>query len=366
MSKHKKRSTFKALIILMMTIFLISACSTSNNSNSAGDGNSNGEKKFSSKDGQVQLTLNKGWTEDPTLMEQAVLGVSERKNEKYVMVNIISKSGMADNATLDDFKALVLNNMKMSLENAEESNNKTINVDHTEAQLFEILGEAQKVKVHYLVAVLEKGGSFYQIVTWSTQSQFESNKEELLKAIESFNVLKETPITSASAAPSESTDIETNKNDDENTEVTTMASDDKKMEITIPAYMSYQLELSPDADIQASRTQQEEYMMVLREGKDVFADNFTLTDYYEAVNDFMSNTLTNTTQTEPKQIQVNGQPAVQFELSGEIDKIKISYLITLVETDGNFTQLLFWTLQSRMDEKRDMFINASSTFKEIQ
>ena len=74
----------------------------------------------------------------------------------------------------------------------------------------------------------------------------------------------------------------------------------------------------------------------------------------------------NTTQTEPKEIQVNGQPAVQFELSGEIDKIKISYLITLVETDGNFTQLLFWTLQSRMDEKRDMFINASSTFKEIQ
>jgi hypothetical protein len=362
--KQTKRSTFKALFILMISVLVITGCSTSNNGNSAGDGDDNGKETFTSEDGQVRLTLDKVWEEDPTLKNQAILGVSERKKEKYAMVNIISKSGMADSATLDDFKTLFINNIMSSVTNAEESNNKEINVDSTQAQLFEITGEAQKVKVRYLVAVLEKGGAFYQIVTWSTQSQFESNKQELLKAIESFKVLKETPITSASDSPSESTD--TKKEDDKNTKTTTMTSDDKKMQITIPAYMSYELELSPAADIQASRSLQEEYVMVLHEGKDTFADNFTLTDYYEAINGSMSKSLMNTTQTEPKEIQVNGQQAIQFELNGEIDKIKISYLITLVETDGNFTQLLFWTLQNKMDEKRDMFINATSTFKEVQ
>ena len=360
MRKQSKRSTGKVLIILLLSVLFISACNSSNNGSNTSDGGKE-EKTFTSKDGQVQLTLDKVWVEDPALNEQAILAVSERKNEKYAIVNSLLKSNMADGATLDDFKAIFMNNIDLSITNAEESNNKTINVDSTEAQLFEITGEAQKVKVHYLVALLEKGGSFYQIITWSTQSKFEANKEELLQAIESFKVLKETPTTpaSTSTSPPESTDPN-------NTDVTTMASDDKKAEITIPASMSYELELSPDADIQASRMQQEEYMMVLREGKDTFADNFTLTDYYTAVTDSMSQALLNATLTEPKEIEVNGQPAVQFELSGEIDKIKISYLITLVETDGNFTQLLFWTLQNRMDEKRDMFINAASTFKEVQ
>lgn len=363
MRKQSKRGTGKALIILMLSILFISGCSAGNNGNNASGGDKE-EKIFTSKDWQVQLTLDKGWVEDPALNEQAILAVSERKNEKYVIVNSFLKSSLADDATLDDFKVIFTNNINLSITNAEESNNKTINVASTEAELFEITGEAQKVKVHYLVALLEKGGSFYQIITWSTQSKFEDNKQELLQAIESFKVLKETPTTPASTSPSESTDP--NNKDDENTVVTTITSDDKKAEITIPAYMTYELELSPDADIQASRMQQEEYLMVLREGKDVFADNFTLTDYYTGVTDSMSQTLSNTTITEPKEIEVNGQPAVQFELNGEIDKVKISYLITLVETDGNFTQLLFWTLQNRIDEKRDMFINAASTFKEVQ
>ena len=365
MRKQSKRSTGKVLIILLLSVLFISACSSSNNGSNTSGGDKE-EKTFTSKDGQVELTVNKGWVEDPVLNEQAILAVSERKNEKYAIVNALLKSNMADGATLDDFKAIFMSNIDLSITNAEESNNKTINVASTEAQLFEITGEAQKVKVHYLVALLEKGGSFYQIITWSTQSKFEDNKQELLQAIESFKVLKETPTTpaSTSTSPPESTDP--NNKDGKNIELTTMTSDDKKAEITIPASMSYELELSPDADIQASRMQQEEYMMVLRESKDTFADNFTLTDYSTAVTDSMSQTLLNATLTEPKEMKINGNPAVQYELSGEIDKIKISYLITLVETDGNFTQLLFWTLQNRMDEKRDMFINAANTFKEVQ
>ncbi|GAB6991002.1 hypothetical protein [Paenibacillus pini] len=362
MKKQAFQGTFKALILFMISVLVITGCSKGNK------GSGDDLKVFTSKDGQVQLTLDKAWVMDPDLNDKAVLGVSERKKEKYAMVNIVSKSDMQDDATLDEFKSAFVNNTKLSVTNAEESNNKKISINSTDAQLFEITGEAQKVKVHYLVAVLEKGGSFYQVVTWSLASKFESNKDELLKAIESFKILKETPAPSASAPNSKSTDTKdtnTTKEDDKNTRMTTLKSDDKKMEIAVPAYMTYELELSPKADIQASRAAQEEYMMVLRESKDVFSQSYTLTDYYNAIKGSMSKSITNATQTEPKKIQVNGQPALQFELNGEIEKIKISYLITLVETDGNFTQLLFWTLQNRMEDKRDMFIKSSSTFKEL-
>lgn len=353
--------SIKAIFIMIITILVMTGCSVSNN----GDSNSDNTNFFTSSDGQVQLNPGKGWVEDPTLSKQAILGVSERKKEKYVMVNIVSKSDMADGATLDDYKTLFITNTEATVNDFEESNNKHTTVDSSPAQLFEITGEVQKVKVHYLVALVDKGNSFYQIVTWSTKSKFESNKQDLLNAIESFEVLKETQVDSDAAVPSKSTDSEDNI-DEQNSETTTMTSDDKKMEITIPAYMSEELELSPIADIQASRSLQEEYMMVIRESKEVFAEDTSLRDYYDAILVSMKENLTNTKQTDPQEIQINGQSALQFELNGEIDKIKISYLITLVETDGNFTQLLFWTLQNRMDDKREMFIQASSTFEEVQ
>jgi hypothetical protein len=356
LKQQSHTSLVKILLIMITTVLVMTGCSSSNNSN-GGD-----EKAFISNNDQVQLTLAKSWVEDPDLSKQAILGLSERKKEKYVMVNTVAKSDLADDFTLADYKSLFIDTTLPSVKDFEESNNKEITVDSAQALLFEISGEVQKVKVHYLVALLEKGDSFYQIVTWSTKSKFDSNKEELLKAIESLKILKETP--PASATPSESAN--SSKDDDDHAETTTMTSDDKKIEITLPAYMSKELELSPIADIQASRSLQEEYMMVIREDKGEFADNITLNDYYDAIIANMTESLVNSSQTEPQDIQINGQPALQFELSGEVDKIKISYLLTLVETDGNFNQLLFWTLQNRMDDKREMFIEAASTFTEVQ
>ncbi|PPQ46194.1 hypothetical protein C5G87_21455 [Paenibacillus peoriae] len=63
---------------------------------------------FTSKDGQVQLTLDNAWTEDQDTNNQSVLGLSERKNEKYAIVNAVSKSDMADNTTLENLKPLSL------------------------------------------------------------------------------------------------------------------------------------------------------------------------------------------------------------------------------------------------------------------
>lgn len=355
MGKQTKRSTIKALLIMMVAVMMISGCSMSGKGNGAGGDGGSG-KVFTSSDGQVQFTLDKGWTEDPAIQKQAVLGVSQRKKEKYAMVNIVPKSSMADNATLEDFKAVVMTNLNAALTNPKESNNETIQVDSTEARLFEISGEAQKVKLHYLMALVDKGGAFYQVSTWSSQSKFSAVKEDLLKAIQSFKVVKEVPLDSVPSSPDSDKDAGT----------TTLKSDDKTLEITVPSYMTTELELSAEAEIQASRAAQEDYLIVLHERKDTFEDGFTMEDFHTAINDNMTNTLANPVQTEPKQIKVNGQPAIQYEVTGEVDKVKVAYLVTLVETDEHYTQVLFWTLQNRMDEKRDMFLEAASTFKVVK
>jgi hypothetical protein len=327
----------------------------SSKGNGAG-GDSGSGKTFTSSDGQVQLTLDKGWTEDPAIQKQAILGVSQRKKEKYAMVNIVPKSSMADNATLEDFKAVVMTNLTSALTDAKEANTTTVQVDSTEAQLFEMSGEAQKVKLHYLMALVEKGGAFYQVSTWSSQSKFTAVKEDLLKAIQSFKVVKEVPLDAVPSSPDSDKDAGT----------TTLKSDDKTLEITVPSYMKNEMELSAEAEIQASRAIQEEYLIVLHERKDTFEDGFTLEDYHKAINDNMINTLTNPVPTEVKSIKVNGQKALQYELIGEVDKVKVGYLVTLVETDDHYTQVLFWTLQNRMDEKRDMFLKAANTFKVLK
>lgn len=140
--------------------------------------------------------------------------------------------------------------------------------------------------------------------------------------------------------------------------------EDGSLSISVPANWS-ELQLNPTADIQAGRLESEDYVMVLSERKDTFSDSLTLQEYYELVTKNMSATIENGVFGDPQSVTVNGQPALQFELRGEIEKIKIGYIITIVETDKSFSQILFWTLQNRMDQKRATYLELADTFKEI-
>ena len=96
-----------------------------------------------------------------------------------------------------------------------------------------------------------------------------------------------------------------------------------------------------------------------------FSDDFTLDDYSDAVSSSMGGVMTSPEFSDIEALTINGYDAKQYTLSGEIDKIKIKYLVTLVETDNGYYQIISWSLLSRFDNALDTFKQIAESFTEL-
>jgi hypothetical protein len=151
-------------------------------------GQKKGESTFVAKtsDGKAQLSLPNGWKENPA-NEAAILSYTDGKSG--VMVIREDKSTLPDDATIDNYCSLVSESMANRLNNALATDPVNYKLGAYPAKQFEIQGETQKIKFKYLVTVIEAGGSYYQLLAFSTQSDYSKYKNGYSKILNTFKVL---------------------------------------------------------------------------------------------------------------------------------------------------------------------------------
>ncbi|GBF77950.1 hypothetical protein PA598K_06535 [Paenibacillus sp. 598K] len=304
-----------------------------------------------SQNEDMQITIPKDWKEDNQLNPVARLSASNRAKEKYIMVIATSKGDLADNATMDDYIKIFNENTAPSVENFSPSEPTDTTIDGAPAKQVEITGEVQKIKVHYLATFVEKDDAFYQVVSWSTQKQFPGYRDEFNAISHSLQVLK--PLEATTQPDGGNADLEVYEGSSEN------------FQIMLPGDWSEETMLTPGADIQAARMAQEDYLAIITEEKSTFADDVTLEGYLDMVlQNGMLEAIENPEKSEHKNITVNGKPAIQFTLTGSIEKVKVGYLFTVVETDNEYSQVIFWTLQQMLDQKIPAYQEYLQTFGE--
>ena len=298
----------------------------------------------------VQLTFPKDWTEDKELNDSAVISASNESKEKYAMVIANQKTDFSDDMSLDDFVNTFKENTKVSVNNMEILSTEDTEIAGASAKLVEFTGEVQEIKVHYLAAMIEKGNRFYQIISWSSENRFSSNKDEFLQIIESFQVLKEDDSISLSPL--------TKSEQGENSEFN---SEDGMLTITLPANWVEQSNLIPDANIQAAKIDTEDYVGVISEEKELFGDGAVLEDYHKLIVDQMNGSMEDLKISDPIKTKVGERDALQFEISGEVSKVKIAYLITVVDHPNHFTQVILWTLEQYFGDKKPVYQDITNT-----
>ncbi|ANS75528.1 hypothetical protein AWM70_13735 [Paenibacillus yonginensis] len=304
-------------------------------------------------DGSLGLTFPQGWVRDDNLNKAAVLGVSDRSKEKYCLI-VRMPSNLLKDATLDSMRRKLLADTKVALQNYRFVENGDITIDGLPAKTVEFYGTARSVNVRYLAAVLEKDGTFYQIITWSTSDLFAGYKDEFKKVIQSFQIMK--PNTKTSVLPvlgSAASDI------------SLVTSSDHHASITIPEGWSKDSGLASGADIQASHPSTEDYIVVLREDRSGFSPNTTINDYSKLVSSNMKEAIQNAKQEIPEQITIGGLTALQYVITGEVDKVKISYLVTIIASKDHFTQVLMWTRSDLFEAKKQNYLYIVNTFREL-
>jgi len=150
-----------------------------------------------------------------------------------------------------------------------------------------------------------------------------------------------------------------------NVPLTKFTNDDKTMEISLPSGWK-KSRFNAEAQIQASMIVEDKHVIVIGENKDSFASDMTLNDYYDLIIEHYSSSVEKAKISEAKTIKIGELPALQMEIQGEVNKIKVAYLVTIVESPKQFTQILFWTGQQKMDKSRELFKKLVQTYKEAQ
>ncbi len=144
-----------------------------------------------------------------------------------------------------------------------------------------------------------------------------------------------------------------------------LLSADGKILLTIPGGWKEDKALHESAELEASNRIQEMYVIVLRERKEDFDEDTTLSDYALLTRKGFEQNIAGAQLTGVIPAQIGQQSAMEYQLEGSVDKIKVKYLCTVVETPGHFYQILAWSLRSRFDQNEETLRKVTESFKEL-
>jgi len=144
-----------------------------------------------------------------------------------------------------------------------------------------------------------------------------------------------------------------------------LTSPDGKFQLTVPGSWQVRNELHQRAGIKAANLLQETYVILITEDKSDFSDDMTLDRFTEVTQGAMIKRVTDGNASSPLPITINGKDSRQYTLDGVVNGVKISYLVTAVETAANYHQIITWTLRSRIDQNRAVLQKVTESFRSL-
>ena len=144
---------------------------------------------------------------------------------------------------------------------------------------------------------------------------------------------------------------------------TVLKSPDGKFQLTVPAGWKEDASLNDKAGIKAANPLQEMYVIVITEEKADFVDETTLDEYTNIILESMTSNLTSPDSSPPLPVTINGNAGRQYVIQGAVKNVKLSYLVTTVETPAHFHQITSWTLSSRISRSQTALQEVAATFR---
>ena len=145
-----------------------------------------------------------------------------------------------------------------------------------------------------------------------------------------------------------------------------LTSSDGRIQISLAEGWEEASGFNNEAILQAYNAEAYRYLVIIRGNKAYFSDDAKINDYYKLVKQNMASRVENARFVGPTTHKINDCPAMRFVLYGTVNKLKIAYHFTLVETDGYFYQIVFWTFEEEFNGSKDEFVKLSDSFMEIE
>ena len=144
-------------------------------------------------------------------------------------------------------------------------------------------------------------------------------------------------------------------------------SEDGKLQISAPNSWKSLAELknvNSRISIGIGDKSKESYTSVISESKENVTKEFTLDKYYSMVTEQLKTQVAKSEITDVKDITVNGNKGKSFQLKGEVNNIKVTYLYGLIDSPNYYSHVLTWSLSSSFDKNKATFADIINSFKE--
>ena len=143
-----------------------------------------------------------------------------------------------------------------------------------------------------------------------------------------------------------------------------ISSKNGQIQVEVPSSWKTQRDLHDNPDLQVANVWEDNYLIVLSDNKADF-DDLTLEEHSDETRQILLESVDNIQISRgPILLEINGQPAVQYEIRGSIDKTKVVYLHTTIEGQDHFHQLIAWTLPSKFSKNRPAMESVINSFQE--
>jgi hypothetical protein len=147
-------------------------------------------------------------------------------------------------------------------------------------------------------------------------------------------------------------------------QTTVVTASDKKSQLTVPASWkdvppSFREEL---AVIQRGDLRREQYVIVATLDRDDFED---FDAFSAAMLEGAQGALDEAEVGQPRNLTLGGLPAVQYEITGKAQGIKVVFWYTMVSGKNGFYQVVAWTLPSKRAEAEPTITQVISSFREL-
>ena len=131
--------------------------------------------------------------------------------------------------------------------------------------------------------------------------------------------------------------------------------------LSVPKYMDEMKTLNDDASFEYANIFKEVYTIVIDEKTDDFVKTFEAIDMYDKEKTALENYdiiqkkylgegIENLIITPTELSEINSLKAKQSYFNGEVDDLKIAYLISFIEGGDNLFMVMSWTLADRLEK----------------
>lgn len=144
----------------------------------------------------------------------------------------------------------------------------------------------------------------------------------------------------------------------------TVVSDDARLSMRVPSSWVETDRLVKGASLQAEHEFEELYVVVVMNEAMDLDPSLGLQGFARLTREGMLDSLENgRVNSGPVNLTIGGRHAVQVELEGAADGVRIVYVHTSIEVPEGFVEVIAWTLPSLVDETRPLLVSISGSVR---